>query len=131
LAPFSHVQCLDPQPDGVKGRWIRTVQVSPEDTLYTLMARTAKESVVLLDAAGPSYGGTGNRIDWGLAGDFVAASKGIKVILAGGLGPDNVAEAVRRVAPYAVDASSGLESSPGVKDPEKVKQFIFEAKSAG
>ncbi|MFX8731666.1 hypothetical protein ABTM48_21185 [Acinetobacter baumannii] len=54
----------------------------------------------------------------------------MKVVLAGGLGPDNVAEAVRKVRPYAVDASSRLESAPGIKDHEKVLAFVEAAKSA-
>jgi phosphoribosylanthranilate isomerase len=53
------------------------------------------------------------------------------VILAGGLGPDNVAEAIRQVKPYAVDASSRLEASPGVKDPELVRSFIEAVRQAG
>ena len=131
LTAFSHVQCIDAPPVGSVYRWVRTVQVSSEDTLESLTARTKKESVVLLDAVGPGYGGTGKQLDWGLAGDFVAMSKHLKVILAGGLGPDNVAEAVERVRPYAVDASSGLESSPGVKDHAAVRAFIENAHAAG
>jgi phosphoribosylanthranilate isomerase len=80
----------------------------------------------LLDAYSPnSYGGTGERFDW----DCAVAAKGRgPIILAGGLDPDNVASAVSRVAPYAVDVSSGVESSPGRKDPEKVRNFIVNAK---
>ena len=81
----------------------------------------------LLDAYSPnSYGGTGERFDWELA---VAAKGRGPIILAGGLNADNVASAVARVAPYAVDVSSGVESSPGRKDPEKVRRFIREARS--
>lgn len=130
LAAYSHVQCIDAPVSSCPQRWIRTIQVSPEDTLESLTARTKRESVVLLDAVGPGYGGTGKTLDWGLASDFVAISKHLKVILAGGLNPDNVAEAIERVQPYAVDASSGLESSPGVKDHAKVRAFIQNAKSA-
>lgn len=130
LVAYSHVQCMDAPPAGEHHRWVRTIQVSTEDTLESLMARTKKESVVLLDAVGPGYGGTGKRLDWGLAGDFVAVSRHLKVVLAGGLGPDNVAEAVERVRPYAVDASSGLESSPGVKDHAKLRAFVENAKAA-
>jgi phosphoribosylanthranilate isomerase len=77
---------------------------------------------ILLDAYSPvSYGGTGLTFDW----DFArSASEHGPIILAGGLTPDNVREAVNRVAPYAVDVSSGVESAPGRKDPQKVSDFI-------
>jgi phosphoribosylanthranilate isomerase len=80
----------------------------------------------VLDAYSPnSYGGTGESFDW----DCAIAAKGRgPIILAGGLHPDNVAAAVARVAPYGVDVSSGVESSPGRKDPEKVRRFILESK---
>jgi len=80
----------------------------------------------LLDAYSPNaYGGTGASFDW----DCALAAKGHgPIILAGGLDPDNVASAVARVVPYGVDVSSGVESSPGRKDAEKVRRFIREAK---
>jgi phosphoribosylanthranilate isomerase len=81
---------------------------------------------ILLDAYSPgAFGGTGLSFNWELAG--IAREFG-PVILAGGLAPDNVREAVERVAPYAVDVSSGVEMSPGKKDPEKVREFIKRAK---
>ena len=77
---------------------------------------------VLLDGHAPGqYGGTGQTAPWPLLADF---DPGVPVILAGGLTPENVAEAIRTVRPYAVDVASGVESSPGRKDPEKLRRFI-------
>jgi phosphoribosylanthranilate isomerase len=74
-------------------------------------------------------GGTGARFNWALASQAVA--KGGRVILAGGLTPENVVDAVRRVRPFGLDVSSGVESAPGKKDAEKVRQFVARAKEAG
>ena len=82
----------------------------------------------LLDAySAEAFGGTGEKFNWDLA---VEAQKfGKPIFLAGGLTQENVAEAVRKVRPFAVDVSSGVESSPGKKDRAKVKAFIRAAKS--
>ena len=82
--------------------------------------------VVLLDAPTP---GGGVPFDWGLVGDLARAHR---VLLAGGLGPDNVAEAVRRVRPWGVDAASGVEAGTGTvrKDPEAMARFVAEARAA-
>ena len=72
-------------------------------------------------------GGTGITFDWKLAAE---AKKYGRIILAGGLNPENVAAAIKMVKPYAVDASSGLEHSPGVKDHKKMARFIKEAHEA-
>jgi len=83
---------------------------------------------VLLDAFDPQrYGGTGTTVDWDMAAEIVRMLR-LPVILAGGLTPDNVAEAIRKVQPYAVDVSSGVELSAGVKDSYKVRDFIAAAK---
>ena len=84
----------------------------------------------LLDAYSKSgLGGTGETFNWDLA---VEARKfGKPIFLAGGLTPGNVAAAIRRVQPFAVDVSSGVESARGIKDPAKVRAFIAAAKSAG
>lgn len=82
----------------------------------------------LLDTCAPDkLGGTGERCDWDLAAE--AQKLGRPIFLAGGLTPENVAEAVRRVRPYAVDVSSGVEAAPGRKDPVKVRAFVQAAKS--
>ena len=80
---------------------------------------------VLLDGnAGTLFGGVGETFDWELA-------RGVEgLILAGGLTPHNVAEAIRTLRPYVVDVASGVESSPGKKDPAKVAAFIRAAKEA-
>lgn len=83
----------------------------------------------LLDAYSPeAAGGTGEKFNWDLA---VEAQKfGKPIFLAGGLTPENVAEAVRKVRPFGVDVSSGVEISPGKKEPAKVRAFINAAKAA-
>ena len=73
--------------------------------------------------------GTGRNFDPSYAADAVKRSK-IPVILAGGLTPDNVGEAIRRVRPYAVDVASGVEVSAGIKDHEKVRAFIAACRGA-
>ena len=77
----------------------------------------------LLDAYTPGEpGGTGRRFNWDLA--VTAKQFGKPIFLAGGLTPENVADAVVKVRPFAVDVASGVESSPGKKDPAKVRDFI-------
>ncbi len=79
----------------------------------------------LLDAPSTGFGGSGVTFDWDLARE---AAERATVLLAGGLRPENVQDAVRAVRPYGVDVASGVESSPGVKDPEKLARFIGRAK---
>ena len=81
-------------------------------------------ATVLLDVHDPvQRGGTGRTVDWSAAAD-VAASR--RVLLAGGLTPDNVADAIARVRPFGIDVSSGVERSPGVKDHDRITA-LFEA----
>ncbi|MFN3492372.1 MAG: phosphoribosylanthranilate isomerase, partial [Anaerolineales bacterium] len=80
------------------------------------------EPAFLLDASvKDSYGGTGMKADWDMASELAAR---YKFLLAGGLMPENVADAVKQVRPWGVDVASGVESSPGVKDEAKMIQFV-------
>lgn len=77
----------------------------------------------LLDTPTADYGGSGKTFDWDLVSAFRALTPK-PLVLSGGLTPDNVAEAVLRVQPYGVDVSSGVESAPGIKDHQKIREFI-------
>ena len=88
------------------------------------LAHYVSHRVMLDGAAGAEYGGAGKTFPWAIAASVE------DLILAGGLNPDNVAEAIRTAQPYAVDVASGVESSPGKKDPDKVAAFIKSAKEA-
>lgn len=83
-----------------------------------------RADAVLIDSATP---GSGQVFDWALAD---GAPLDRRVVLAGGLTPDNVADAIHRVRPWGVDVSTGVERSPGRKDPRKVKDFIERARAA-
>jgi phosphoribosylanthranilate isomerase len=81
--------------------------------------------VVLVDSQSP---GSGEVFDWSLA---EGAPDGVRLLLAGGLNPDNVEQAIRKVRPWGVDSASGTEASPGRKDATKVRLFVARAKEAG
>jgi hypothetical protein len=89
---------------------------------------TEMPSGLLLDSVhNGQFGGSGAPFDW----DRVVPSLRHRVVLAGGLSPDNVARAVRQVQPSAIDVSSGVESQRGIKDKEKMRAFIVNARLAG
>ncbi len=105
--------------------YIKALRVKAGDDIAAQVARYPSAQGILLDAYVEGVpGGTGEAFDWSLIPQ--ALSK--PLILAGGLRPDNVAEAVSRVRPYAVDVSGGVEASKGVKDVEKVGAFIRAAR---
>jgi len=95
-----------------------------------VVSRAAKifDAVLLDSFANGRYGGTGIVHDWELSKRVKQAIHPKPLILAGGLNPENVAEAVRTVEPYAVDVSSGVELQPGIKDHKKIIEFIKNAK---
>ena len=93
--------------------------------------RLGSSGRALLDAkVGGASGGLGVSFDWAAAGRVVGLHPGLPVILAGGLRSDNVAEAIRKVQPWGVDVASGVEASPGMKDYDKVRAFIENARGA-
>lgn len=103
---------------------LKALRVKDRSTFLALAEFRGRAGVrgFILDAfSDEAYGGTGQVIDWQLASE---AAKATKVLLAGGLTPDNVEKAILAVRPYGVDVSSGVEQSPGRKDHEKVRAFI-------
>lgn len=104
---------------------IKAFRIRGLDSLQSLPAYAT--DAWLLDSFVPGQpGGTGARFNWDLA--LEARKLGRPIVLAGGLTPENVGEAVRQVRPFAVDVSSGVEAAPGKKDPDKVRAFIAAAK---
>lgn len=89
--------------------------------LAEFQGRAAVRGFVVDAFSERAYGGTGQVVDWALASE---AARAATVILAGGLTPDNVGQAIRAVQPYGVDVSSGVEATPGKKDHEKVRAFL-------
>jgi phosphoribosylanthranilate isomerase len=109
----------------VRRRVIKAFRVRDITTLDSLLRYDV--SGCLLDAWSPAaHGGTGQTFNWDIAAE--AVKLGHRIILAGGLTPANVSEAVRLVRPYGVDTSSGVESAPGLKDAAKIRLFIEQAK---
>ena len=103
--------------------WIRAVRVQGEDSLAQALQFNTPN--LLLDAwSDGSYGGTGRHVDWTSAARFVAAQPSRRLILAGGLSPENVGNAIRAVRPHAVDVASGVENSPGRKDIRRIRDFV-------
>jgi phosphoribosylanthranilate isomerase len=120
---------------------IQTVhwQVDGGDASASLVAQQLREIAaeglvdrVLIDSKiGAATGGTGVSFDWNAARTtFADAGAGLKLIVAGGLHPENVAEAIRRLNPWGIDVASGVEQSPGRKSPEKLSAFIRAARES-
>ena len=102
-------------------------EAEAEAEWYTAPGRAPAHPSLLLDAHHPTLpGGTGRTTDWEMAAKLADQVPGM--MLAGGLTPENVGEAVRQVRPFAVDVASGVEQAPGRKDHEKVRAFITRAR---
>lgn len=131
-----HGDTIVPCPAGGLCRWIPAFAIKGPDSIdaITSLLTRCRETdgvmptAVLVDGhqAG-SYGGTGQTAPWPL---IASLTVGVPLFLAGGLTPDNVADAVRIARPFAVDVASGVESSPGRKDEQLMRRFIAAAKSA-
>jgi len=104
-------------------RWIKAVRVRETWDIEDAFHRYGNASGLLVDAWDPrKYGGTGQSFNWSL----IPNERPLPLILAGGLASDNVSAAVAQVQPWAVDVSGGVESSKGIKDVEKITDFINE-----
>jgi phosphoribosylanthranilate isomerase len=111
-------------------RWVRqrvpfVIQAFPAGDAGLSASANGPADVVLIDSPDP---GSGRAFDWSLAD---GAPGGIRLLLAGGLNHDNVADAIHRVRPWGVDVSTGVEASPGRKDPRKLRRFVEAARAAG
>lgn len=102
-----------------------------ERQLETLQQEDGISGVLVDSRTAKAVGGTGIRFDWQAARrSFLQSGSRLRLIAAGGLNPANVAEAIQTLEPWGVDVSSGVESSPGVKDRAKVRAFVNAAKTA-
>jgi phosphoribosylanthranilate isomerase len=110
-------------------RLIKTIHIADRGAVKEALEYSQYCDYLLLDTPSASMGGSGLRHDWAVSREIVRSAR-VPVILAGGLNPSNVEEAVRIVKPSGVDVASGVESRPGKKDYEKVKNFIAAAKQA-
>ena len=106
--------------------YIKAIRARPGVDLLAVAQHYPDARGFLLDSYDPEQaGGTGQTFDW----SRIPAAMPAPLILAGGLNPANVAEALRRVGPYAVDVSSGVESAPGIKDAALLRAFIDNARN--
>ena len=109
--------------------WIKAIRMRPGIDLLECAAKFSAARALLLDAYVEGYGGGGQVFDWGM----IPRQLPLPIILSGGLHPGNVADAVRRVSPWAVDVSSGVEvdgGPKGVKDVHKIEEFIAGVRNA-
>jgi len=109
---------------------IKAFRIRDESSLDQIARDAGPRDVILLDAYAPNaLGGTGHTFNWELA---LEAKRrfGLPIALAGGLTPENVGDAVAAVRPFMVDVASGVESSPGRKDHDKMRRFIREVRLA-
>jgi phosphoribosylanthranilate isomerase len=107
--------------------YIKAVRMGPEVDLLQYASAYASAQALLLDASIPGLpGGTGQTFDWRLARRGIA----LPIVLSGGLTAANVGIAIRAVRPWAVDVSSGVEASPGIKDATKIDEFIRGVRNA-
>jgi len=103
---------------------IKTFRLKEKNSVAALRGFPA--DLFLVDSWSPGYGGSGAAFPW----EWLEGLRNERLILSGGLNVDNVTDAIRRIRPYGVDVCSGVEARPGIKDHEKLKDFIAAAKNA-
>ena len=120
----------DESPENCEGYhrpYIKALRVKPGDDIAAQVALYKNASGVLLDTYVPGIpGGTGEAFDWSLVPEGLSKP----IILAGGLTAENVAQAIARVRPYAVDVSGGVEAAKGIKDAQKIRAFMQAVRAA-
>jgi len=107
--------------DGCAFKAVRPASLSEAEDLLLAYARTSPPALLVDAHVKGAYGGTGETSNWTIARQMAARAP---ILLAGGLTPQNVGAAIRLVRPWGVDVASGVESSPGVKDPVKIQAFM-------
>ena len=123
-------------PGAERLRILQVLHFGPEEDalgerLDALRHSGAVDAVLVDSRTATAQGGTGIRFDWGAARrSFVEAAPQLRMVVAGGLSPANVREAIETLQPWGVDVVSGVEASPGRKDPEKVRAFVEHARAA-
>lgn len=111
--------------------YMKAVAVRADSDLKAALGAYESAQYILLDSYDPiKLGGTGKTFDWGRVNELTEQQRS-RLVLAGGLAPDNVTEAVEIVRPFGVDVSSGVEASKGIKDRTKMKLFIEGVRASG
>lgn len=108
-------------------RAIKAIRVKDDSSLRVIRSYNPGATILLDSFVPGAYGGTGTSFDWQLVGGYL---NDYHIIMAGGLRPENVSDMVSGLKPYGVDVSSGVEQSPGKKDPEKLRSFVRNVKNA-
>jgi phosphoribosylanthranilate isomerase len=110
-------------------RFEKAIPVSGPDSLANCPDFSTR-TVLLDSSASGEFGGSGRTFPWEIARTFIEANRHLRVILAGGLTPKNVAKAVAAVRPFGVDVTTGVEAAPGRKDHDRMRAFISAARAA-
>lgn len=114
------------QCEGFDYPYVRAARMRPDLDLLDFSARYVRARGLLLDAFVEGFGGGGEVFDWSL----IPGDVGLPIVLSGGLHAENVAQAILRVRPWAVDVSSGVESAKGVKDAAAMRAFVAAVRAA-
>jgi phosphoribosylanthranilate isomerase len=127
---YGEVSDLESIRQTTNAKLIRAYTAKTDDREQALSAAKGFDAVLTDTYVEGMQGGTGMASDWTMCKSIKLTIQPTKLILSGGLNPSNVAAAINAVRPFAVDASSGVETAPGIKDPAKVMEFIKRAKVA-